>query len=212
MMEKVIQLMQNDFTVPRIFLFQYKTLNITDSEFILLIYLMNEKDLIFNPKKIGIDLNVPLKQIMVTIEQLANKGILSIDSKVVHEMHTEYINLDSLYKKIALLMMKPVDDKKEKTNLFDIFEKEFGRTLSPMEYEIIGAWNTTYDEEMIVLALKEATYNGVTHLRYIDKILSDWSKKGIKNKREVDEYQKNYRTKTANNKKVFEFDWLNQDE
>lgn len=209
MMEKMVQLMQPDFTIPRIFLSQYKSLNITDFECILLIYLMNEKDFIFNPKKIGNDLHIPLKQIMVSIDQLANKGILSIDSKLVHEVHTEYINLDSLYKKMALFIIKPIDEKKEKNNLFDVFEKEFGRTLSPMEYEIIGAWSSEYTEDMIVMALKEATYNGASSLRYIDKILLDWSKKGIKTKQDIETYHKKYKNKVTSNK-IFEYDWLNQ--
>ena len=192
MMEKMVQLMQPDFTIPRIFLSQYKSLNITDFECILLIYLMNEKDFIFNPKKIGNDLHIPLKQIMVSIDQLANKGILSIDSKLVHEVHTEYINLDSLYKKMALFIIKPIDE-----------------TLSPMEYEIIGAWSSEYTEDMIVMALKEATYNGASSLRYIDKILLDWSKKGIKTKQDIETYHKKYKNKVTSNK-IFEYDWLNQ--
>ncbi len=41
-----------------------------------------------------------------------------------------------------------------------------------MEYEIIGAWvEKGFKEQLILEALKEAVYNGVTSLRYIDKIL-----------------------------------------
>ena len=55
-----------------------------------------------------------------------------------------------------------------------------------MEYEIINAWlEKSYSEEMIIGALKEAVYNGVNNLRYIDKILYEWSKKGFKNMNDV---------------------------
>ena len=80
------------------------------------------------------------------------------------------------------------EEKKEETpNIYSLFEKEFGRTLSPMEYEIIGAWieNGT-SEETIKLALKEAVYNQASSLRYIDKIISEWTKKGIKTEEDVE--------------------------
>ena len=74
-----------------------------------------------------------------------------------------------------------------------------------MEYEIIGAWiDNNYSEDIIELALKEAVYNGVSNLKYIDKILSEWRKKGVKSTSDV---KKNVK-KTK--KEVFEYDWLNE--
>ena len=49
-----------------------------------------------------------------------------------------------------------------------------------MEYEIINAWLLKgFSEELVLGALKEAVYNGVSSLRYIDKILFEWQKKAI---------------------------------
>ena len=65
-------------------------------------------------------------------------------------------DLDEMYKKLVMSM---INDKKEtpKTTIYDKFEKEFGRTLSPMEYEIIGAWiDGNYTEELIELSLKRS--------------------------------------------------------
>ena len=102
-------------------------------------------------------------------------------------------------------------EEKEKNTIYDKFEKEFGRTLSPMEYEIIGAWlDGNYSEELIELALKEAIYNGVSNLRYIDKILSEWYKKGIKNSNDIAK-QREKRNKKPK-KEVFEYDWLNEND
>ena len=107
-----------------------------------------------------------------------------------------------------------MNDKKEtpKTTIYDKFEKEFGRTLSPMEYEIIGAWlDNNYEEQTIELALKEAIYNGVTNLRYIDKILSEWKKKGIKTENDI-KTEREKRNKQKPKKEVFEYDWLNDND
>lgn len=81
-----------------------------------------------------------------------------------------------------------------------------------MEVEIISAWieNGT-SEETIKLALKEATYNGVTNLRYIDRIISEWSKKGIKTQEDVEKSRMNFRQKKEAKPKndILNYDWLN---
>ena len=83
-----------------------------------------------------------------------------------------------------------------------------------MEYEIINAWieNGT-SEETIKLALREATYNGVSNLRYIDKIISEWSKKGIKTKEDVENSRKKFAQKktTKVNNEILDYDWLNEE-
>ena len=99
-----------------------------------------------------------------------------------------------------------------KTTIYDKFEKEFGRTLSPMEFEIIGAWiDNNYTEELILLALKEAVYNGASNLRYLDKILSEWRKNGIKTENDI-KIEKERRIKQPPKKEVFDYDWLNEND
>ena len=82
-----------------------------------------------------------------------------------------------------------------------------------MEYEIISSWlENDYQEEIILLALKEAVYNGVTNLRYIDKILFEWNKKGIKTKEDVEKEKNNFKNKKIQKQELFDYDWLNEDE
>lgn len=60
--------------------------------------------------------------------------------------------------------------------VYSQFEQEFGRLLSPMEKEIINDWKKTRSDDLIIQALKQSVYNGVTKsLRYIDKILQRWN-------------------------------------
>ncbi|MBD2845116.1 DnaD domain protein [Paenibacillus sp. IB182496] len=68
-------------------------------------------------------------------------------------------------------------------NLFVLFEREFGRPLSPMELETISAWidQDGYADELIRFALKEAVFAGKLHFRYIDRILLEWSRNRITN-------------------------------
>jgi DNA replication protein len=64
------------------------------------------------------------------------------------------------------------------SSLYDIFEQEFGRTLSPVEMQKISEWNRTNDKKLILLALREASAYQKKNFAYVDKILSDWKQKG----------------------------------
>lgn len=123
----------------------------------------------------------------------------------------EKVNLDNFY---AMLSEDKIITKKEavKTDIYSIFEREFGRTITSMEYEIINAWlEKSYTEELIVGALKEAVYNQVTNLRYIDKILYEWSKKGFKTMEDVNKHLEN-KEKQNDRKELFDYNWLDDEE
>ena len=125
--------------------------------------------------------------------------------------------LDDFYQKIAYFTIDKVNnDENSNINVFEMIEKEFGRTLSSMEYEIIKAWlNNNISEELIKEALKEAVFNGVSNLRYIDKILYEWGKLGIKNKEDVEKNRKKHNEKKSDNKDNVDIDidwnWFDDD-
>ena len=204
---KVIDVLKDgNIVIPKILLCNYSKLKITEKELVILIYLINNTE--FNPEKMASSLNMKAKEVLTLISSLSKKDIIKIKSTVSNNIHEEYICLDELYNKLALLLME--EDEVKTTTIYDNFEKEFGRTLSPMEYEIIGAWvESDILEELILLALKEAVYNGVTNLRYIDKILAEWKRKGIKNKDDIEKDRKNY-NKKGRKKEVYDYDWLNE--
>lgn len=205
---KVIELLKNGtFIVPKLLLINYKKFKISDNELIVLIYLLNNNE--FDPDRISHDLGLDIKELLTVINSLTKKDILCLNSVTNNNVCEEYVCLDSLYNKLALSMMENKSEKKE-VNIFDKFEKEFARTLSPMEYEIIGAWfEDGFNEETINLALKEAVYNGVNNLRYIDKILYEWKKKGIKTKADMDN-NLDINKKKSSKEEVFDYDWLNE--
>lgn len=209
-MNQIINILKSiNYQIPKELLYNYKTLNISDSELIIIIYLINQSSNIYNPKQISNDLKFNLNEVLEIINSLSEKSIIKIDIKKINNIRTECINLDSLYEKLAFSLT----DEKEKDkspNIYSLFETEFGRPLSPMEYEIINGWiDSGYGEELIKLALKEATYNGVSNLRYIDKIIYEWNKKGIKTKEDVENNRKKFKNDSNKNKELFDYDWLN---
>ena len=213
MTEKVIQLLKtHDFTIPQLLFFKYQELNMTLEELHFIIYLMNTKDLAFNPKKFSSDLGTSMPEVLELVNNLVNKDLLSLDLRKEGNIRNEYLNLDKLYNKLSFLVIN--EEKKESsTNLFDVFEKEFGRTLSPIEYELINGWlDNEFSEELVKAALKEAVYNGVSNLRYIDKILYEWKKKGIKTPEDVENNKVQFQNRKEENSEVFSYDWLNDHE
>ena len=66
----------------------------------------------------------------------------------------------------------------ELNNIFEVFQAELGRALSPLEISRIREWVALgYDDETIINALKEALSKGKKTLRSVDKILLSWSKR-----------------------------------
>lgn len=208
MIDKIVDCLKDSYVFPGVLLKDYKKLNIDEKELVVIIYLLNQNELEFNPIKISKDLNIEMNELLNIINSLSKKDLLKIDHIVDKNIHKETLNLSNLYNKLAFNMLDQKQEKK--SSLYDKFESEFGRTLSPMEYEIIGAWLNNYSEEIVIEALKEAIYNNVNNLRYIDKILSEWNKKGIKSISDIEEDRKNF--KKRDKKELIEYDWLNENE
>lgn len=215
MIHKVGEIIKKrDVTIPSLLFYHYRKLGISAEEVLLLTYLMNS-DITFHPKKISEELSLDLGDLMEQVEHLKKLHFITIDLKKIGDKRTEIINMDGFYEKLISIVLEE-EKEEEKETIYDTFEKEFGRTLSPMEYEIINAWQeNNIGEETIVLALKEAVYNGVNNLRYIDRILSEWSKKGIKTEEDLANDKSNFLKKREQQTKKIEtidYDWLNDEE
>lgn len=214
MEDKLINLLKDrPIMIPKLLFNNYRKLKITDSELIIIMLLMSMGDkVIYNPDEFAKEINANKHEVMNTINNLCDKNIISLDVEKINKKTYEYISLNLLYEKLFNLIMDKDDKEKEEVNIgiFDTFESELGRVLSPMEYSQIKEWLTSGNsEEMITCALKEAVLNGVSSFRYIDSILNDWKKKGYKNKMDISKDREIYRSK-KNKVQVFDTDWLNE--
>ena len=181
-------------------------------EFLVLMYFVNDYQKSFDAETISKTLNMSLEEVMDSFNNLISNQLITLTPSTDQEGRiNDVISLDNYYKLIANNLNEDVQKIKEQ-NVFSQVEKEFGRTLSPIECEIINGWlDTGNSEELIVGALKEATYNGVKNLRYIDKILYEWGKKGFKTMNDVTSHLKNT-DDNKNNPELFDYDWLDDDE
>lgn len=202
---------ENHFIVPKYVFYYSKELGLDMNSLMLLIYFINNKNKeVFNYKKIISDLNLNEKELVDAISILKDHKLLSIEMiKNEQGILEEIINVETFYDVVFSKILNEKEKEEEKADLYSKFETEFGRTLSPMEVEIINGWKDSGVTDSIILAaLKETVFNGVSNLRYVDKIIYEWKKKGIKNVSDISRHDK--KESDSSDVDCYEYDWLNE--
>ena len=79
-----------------------------------------------------------------------------------------------------------------------------------------NAWiSKWFSEDLILAALNEAIKNNAPSLRYIDKILFEWGKKGYKSVDDIKKYNRvdeiTYKKEKEFETRVFDYNWLDDD-
>jgi len=223
---KLIDIIQDgNIVIPIYVIKKMKDLKLEFSELVLLMYLQKfGNKFLFDPGKFSNDFNITLEEIMEMIDTLSDKGFIQVDVKENDKgIMEEYVLLDGFYQRLKGVMIQDVQKEEKKKDdedsIYTYLEQKFGRTLGSIDYEIIHAWlENNYDEELIKKAVDEAVLNGVSTLKYIDRILYEWSKKGIEN---VSDFEKKKGKKQDHSKEkleedidlgIMDWDWFDEEE
>ena len=179
------------------------SIDITLEEFLLVLYFINISSLL-NTDDIKEKLGFDDEKIFNTFTSLINKKYIEMVVTNNNGEVIEQIKLDPLYDRLALNKKTENVDSKD---IYAMFESELGRTLSSFEYDMINKWiEKGVEEETIKNALKEAVLNNVRNFKYIDKIIYEWTKKGIKNKIKDDN------KKDTHEDDILDFEWFDENE
>lgn len=213
---------EGHLVVPIYLLKNYKKFKVSLDEFIFLMYLYQLGDhSLFNPSKYQEELGMDLAQVMKYIETLTDHKLIQVEVvKNEKGLMEEVVMLDGFFGKISSIFIENSNSQKNsQSDIFEFIEKEFGRTLSPIEFEIIKAWlDNDMSEELIKEAIKEATFNGVSNLRYIDKILYEWGKLGITTVSDVEDNRRRRKKKREEEADsdidldIVDWNWFDDDE
>ena len=178
------------------------------AEFLLLMYFEDSDDKTLIVAKICQALSLKEEQLLEAFNHLLTLNFVKLDTgKDEKNKRCETISLNPLYESLYQKEEKKKKEKNKET-IFDTFQRELGRKISPMEYEIINAWlEKGFQEELVLGALKEAVYNGVSSLRYIDKILYEWQKKGYHTLKDVTDGLTKKEPKKSP-LELFDYNWL----
>ena len=191
---------------------KYLDKNLTLNEFLILLYFINNEDDSFNAEAISNMFNISINDVIDSFNNLITKKIIDLETKKdKNNKVIDKVSLDNLYKNVMVSLDKEQKED-DKLSIVDTIEKEFDKKLSPIDMEIINGWlEIDTPEELIRGAIKEAAYNGVKTLRYMDQLIYEWSKKGFKTMEDVNNHLK---TRDNNNEDedLFDYDWLEDDE
>jgi DNA replication protein len=188
------------------------------NESLVLVYFDNSFNSSLDIELISNTLGLDEASTMEAFNGLMIKGLVNIESRkdLENRMH-EVVTMCGVYDLVCDDALEVVQEE-VKTDIFKTFEKELGRTISSMELELINGWLTVgVPEEIILGALREAVYNGVTSFKYIDRIIYEWDKKGFKTMDDVNKHLMSRREMKSNNEsiskkeqEVADYDWVNE--
>lgn len=200
---------EGNLSIPNYLLNNYVKLGLNEKEFLLILHVHScvESGKVFpTPMEIADKMTIDPSECMEILRHLLQKGYLAISDEMdEHSIKYERYSLQPLWEKMIHFMLEKNKQasiqthKDQETNLYTVFEQEFGRPLSPFECESLGMWldQDHHDPTIIKAALREAVISGKLNFRYIDRILFEWKKNGIKTLNQANEYGKKFRKNQA---------------
>ncbi|RCW51062.1 DnaD domain protein [Paenibacillus prosopidis] len=191
----------------------YRQLELSDTEAMLLLQIMVYMEADLNdfptPEELADRMGISVREVGQMLGRLMKDEFLTIDEYVDSGSgkQSERYNWNGWLLKAAQLTAEQKRETRKaerqpmrnhsasSADLFSVFEQEFGRLLSPMECETITGWldQDRYTDEIIRFALKEAVFAGKLSLRYIDRILIEWSRNRVTNADEARAHAQKFR-------------------
>ncbi len=204
-------LKEKDFIVKNFLIKVAIELKLSLNETVLLIYFMNQEEPTLNIENITSNMYLTEHEVMEAFSRLTSINLITVNViKKEDGTRVEVISLDNIIKQATTDITKK-HTSLEKDNLFEIFEREFARPLSTMEFEIINEWlNEGFSKEMIIEALKESVYNGYHSLKNISSQLQYWQEKGYKNKSDIAKGLKSESDSSVLTE-LFDYNWLDDE-
>jgi len=141
---------------------------------------------------LALKMTLPLEEIDGILVVLVNKNMLEYNNEG-NSMKTTLDPLRKLlYRDFQINVIKRSEENAradfadQVSHVYATFEKEWARTLSPLEFERIRNWiSYGYTDQMIIDALQEALASNKKSIRSIDKILL---KRTVRSDREKEGY------------------------
>lgn len=221
---------EGQISLPISLLTQYKEMKLDEHELVLLLQLIAniEKGNEFpTPVELSSTMTISVSDCSEILRKLIQKGFIEIvDGNTSDGIRFEKYSIDPLWEKLVDHFLfnekrKIVEvQKQDEIDIYTCFEQEFGRPLSPFECETLALWldDDHHDPIIIKSALREAVISGKLSFRYIDRILFEWKKNGVKtieqaksHGRKFRQYQKGKTTEEKTKKDALPFyNWLEQ--
>ncbi|WP_336283688.1 DnaD domain-containing protein [Natronobacillus azotifigens] len=189
--------LMDQITIPSKLLSDYHKHNIAEKEMIVIlqIHRFSLLGVYFpTPDEIAATVSFDGQECSTILRKLLQRNMLKIiETNDEQSMVGERYSLEPLWVKLYQDSTdKQEQSSNESMNIFLLFEQEFGRTLSPFEIENINMWIDEEEQEpaLIKAALREAVLMSKLNFKYIDRILREWKRKGIRSVGQAREHSK----------------------
>lgn len=130
-------------------------------------------------------------------------NVYNLDTKCIHSIDKNSIDKNSIDKLSV-----------NTTNIYNYIEKEFCRTLSQVEIEMIDNWLSLFEEDIIKYAVQIAILSNKKNFKYINGIIKNWKSANYSTLEEIkdNEYQKK-ESKPVDEEtlKLLDVDWLEEE-
>ncbi|MFC4557355.1 DnaD domain-containing protein [Virgibacillus kekensis] len=215
----------NQVQIPKRLLEKYSSMGLNETEVMVVLQLfrfIQENNEFPTPYDLASCLTIDEKGCSDILRKLIQKNLLSIEQwENENNVLSEVYSLNPLWEKLFHEKEEKKDYPEDGT-IFILFEQEFGRPLSPFEIEMINTW---LDEDevlpaLIKAALRESVLMGKLNFKYIDRIIREWKRKGIKTVEQARQASKSFHnnkasvTQEANKERdtSFYYNWLEGDD
>jgi DNA replication protein len=198
-------LREGSINIPAALLTEYKNMHMSEQELVLLLQVIHFADKgneFPTPAELSGRMAVSAFDCTEMLRTLIQKRLIEIkDGYSAEGIRFEKYSLEPLWEKLIDRFLQSRKQVRvharqvEETDLYSCFEEEFGRPLSPFECETLAMWmdDDQHDPVIIKSALREAVISGKLNFRYIDRILFEWKRNGIKTIEQAKSYGRKFR-------------------
>ena len=163
----------------------YKKLNIKENELAVLLminHLRSQKNAFITPDLLSLKMNISIQELDAMLVSFLDRKFIVYDLDNNQNIKLSLKPLrKKLYEEFQANLARDLetlnDEHKSEAlkNIYQVFENELGRSLSPVEISLIGDWvDAGWSDELIISALREALTKGRKTLKSVDKILLQW--------------------------------------
>lgn len=191
-----------NISIPTALLTHYKKMGLSEIEMVLILHVHSFLEKGNNFPTLGELSDRMTIDCTSILRRLIQRGFIEIKDAFSDEgIRFEMYSLDPLWEKLVNQfqaqnnLKATAENESQETDLYTCFEQEFGRPLSPFECESLGMWLDDDHHEPVIIkaALREAVISGKLNFRYIDRILFEWKKNGIKTIEQAKSYGRKFR-------------------
>ncbi|KAA1040206.1 DnaD domain-containing protein [Macrococcus equipercicus] len=216
-----MQYINQQMAVPKQLIKYYPKLAINETELAVLLKLIlihHETSEMPSFEAMAQETTLEVNEVAALIQGLIQKDLLHVSVGQAGSQYSEHFSLQPLDDRLHAQTDSDETAQKQLdfSQLFERFEVQFGRPLTPIEMQTLTHWIDTdhHSTDLINAALDEATIHDKLSFKYIDRILLNWKKRHVKTVDDSKTVRKDFEqtkqlTKTIENFPVF--DWVNGD-